>query len=664
MAVLNFPSSPTNGQQYTGDNGVTYQYDSATTKWVVLAATLATSHTHVIGDVTGLQTALDGKAATSHTHLLADITDYSAASYPDPANYSAAGDGSTNDTTAFTNLEAAFPGKTVDLGGKVYVVNAIPTGCRYINGAFKVSGLCYAMPGTFELYGGALPRLNDGQGNSVNGAFQGAGYSWNDRIGLFYVQGATELSAGPIVHTYSVDGGLNWVPPFNELQQSGAVSPAANTGMSMHYVTNGFVWRNRYGIITKFDNNDDYRYFTKPVPRYEVLKVTAATVSSTKTITITWPNHGLRSTEIVNVQKFQNTTGGTGAVIGGITSSMVSGAREVTRIDSNTFSIQSDTNATSTASSSTIFLGLRFPNTAWTELLYTPEGGGSVINIERKMIEQFDLDPSTATGNAKGITIVQGYGVGSSGELLVPVVGREEDGTTLTAFIARIPNPQDSTNGTNLFTKRALFDRGTGDDLTEPSIAYERNAGDEWDGTGHIFGFLRTQDPAVEKPQFWFSTNSGTTITQGPISLAIMDRSPIPCQLGDDGYIYGFGTERMTDSTGDPEYVNMYLLRGKKTDVFAAGANCGLEFDIYVIGDVNPLTFQGNDVNPSAEASNTGRPSAVKHGSWIYFFYEEEEYNNRRYGDSPESYANIKYIAINTDPTHKEYFSKRGYFKR
>ena len=33
------------------------------------------AHAHVIGDTTGLQTALDGKAATGHSHSLADITD-------------------------------------------------------------------------------------------------------------------------------------------------------------------------------------------------------------------------------------------------------------------------------------------------------------------------------------------------------------------------------------------------------------------------------------------------------------------------------------------------------------------------------------------------------------------------------------------------------------
>jgi hypothetical protein len=40
------------------------------------SAILAITHTHTISNVTGLQTALDGKASTSHTHLKADITDF------------------------------------------------------------------------------------------------------------------------------------------------------------------------------------------------------------------------------------------------------------------------------------------------------------------------------------------------------------------------------------------------------------------------------------------------------------------------------------------------------------------------------------------------------------------------------------------------------------
>jgi hypothetical protein len=39
-----------------------------------LDAKAAASHSHVIGDVTGLQTALDAKAAASHTHAIGDVT--------------------------------------------------------------------------------------------------------------------------------------------------------------------------------------------------------------------------------------------------------------------------------------------------------------------------------------------------------------------------------------------------------------------------------------------------------------------------------------------------------------------------------------------------------------------------------------------------------------
>ena len=35
----------------------------------------AASHTHSIANVTGLQTALDGKASTSHSHVIGDVTD-------------------------------------------------------------------------------------------------------------------------------------------------------------------------------------------------------------------------------------------------------------------------------------------------------------------------------------------------------------------------------------------------------------------------------------------------------------------------------------------------------------------------------------------------------------------------------------------------------------
>lgn len=44
-----------------------------------IAGKAATSHTHTISNVTGLQTALDGKAAVAHTHAIGDVTSLQAA---------------------------------------------------------------------------------------------------------------------------------------------------------------------------------------------------------------------------------------------------------------------------------------------------------------------------------------------------------------------------------------------------------------------------------------------------------------------------------------------------------------------------------------------------------------------------------------------------------
>ena len=52
--------------------------------------------------------------------------------------YGAVGNGATNDTAAFTALEAAKPFYTVNLQGKTYLVDKQFTGCDYVNGAFKV----------------------------------------------------------------------------------------------------------------------------------------------------------------------------------------------------------------------------------------------------------------------------------------------------------------------------------------------------------------------------------------------------------------------------------------------------------------------------------------------------------------------------------------------
>lgn len=58
---------------------------------------------------------------------------------PSVFSYSPGADGETNDTAAFTALEAAFPAyDRSDLRGSTFLVTAIPTGLRYENGGFKL----------------------------------------------------------------------------------------------------------------------------------------------------------------------------------------------------------------------------------------------------------------------------------------------------------------------------------------------------------------------------------------------------------------------------------------------------------------------------------------------------------------------------------------------
>jgi exosome complex RNA-binding protein Csl4 len=64
----------------------------------------------------------------------------------DPRAYGAIGNGSTNDTTAFSVLQAAISDKVVNLAGLSYVVDAYPTGNTYVDGKFIVGGVTFDAP--------------------------------------------------------------------------------------------------------------------------------------------------------------------------------------------------------------------------------------------------------------------------------------------------------------------------------------------------------------------------------------------------------------------------------------------------------------------------------------------------------------------------------------
>lgn len=71
-----------------------------------------------------------------------------------PKDFGAVGNGSTDDTAAFTALEAAASGQDIDLGGKTYVVNARPSANNYHNGSFRVGGVTQKAVYDFYKFGG------------------------------------------------------------------------------------------------------------------------------------------------------------------------------------------------------------------------------------------------------------------------------------------------------------------------------------------------------------------------------------------------------------------------------------------------------------------------------------------------------------------------------
>lgn len=101
-----------------------------------------------------------------------------------PLDFGAKGDGSTNDTAAFTSLESKVKGADISLVGKTYSVTALPNGNRYYNGFFKFNGVTYAA--IYDFFRGGLVQdfLNPkrdfseftrGGGALIAGNFKAAG---------------------------------------------------------------------------------------------------------------------------------------------------------------------------------------------------------------------------------------------------------------------------------------------------------------------------------------------------------------------------------------------------------------------------------------------------------------------------------------------------------
>jgi hypothetical protein len=136
------------GAHVVGGTNITVTYDdvsgdttinatgSLAGDWNTLANKPSTftpsAHTHAQTDVTGLTTALSGKANTSHTHTLSDITDYvaGASGFVRLEDFGGNGNGVFDNATAFASAEASSNTR-VYLGSGVYKTSASGNSITY-----------------------------------------------------------------------------------------------------------------------------------------------------------------------------------------------------------------------------------------------------------------------------------------------------------------------------------------------------------------------------------------------------------------------------------------------------------------------------------------------------------------------------------------------------
>ena len=176
-----------------------------------------------------------------------------------PRDFGATGSGTSDDTAAFTALEARITGRDIDLGGLTYLVTSRPAANNYYNGFFKVGTQTvkpvydfYKFGGTSERFinvkrdfsetqrgGAALLAADYVRSGSAAGAVVQAGV-WDDVNRYLYT-----------LHTTSGDLGV--VNRFSNMKFGAAISnaPSAYTTASAYIGHQGLAIEHRTGGAIK-----------------------------------------------------------------------------------------------------------------------------------------------------------------------------------------------------------------------------------------------------------------------------------------------------------------------------------------------------------------------------------------------------------------------------
>jgi hypothetical protein len=478
---------------------------------------------------------------------------------------------------------------------------------------------------------------------------------------------------------------------------------------------------NRLFILNRGDNDATdgsqfYRKWSKAIYRYEKRFLQIKTTDNNNWLRVYWTDHGLRgdgvsaTSDMVDVWSMIR-PGSSGNAIGGMGANSVAGKKKVKVINRDEFEVQSSVSAGSVTGAFEWFhFGVTFYPYGWVEDRY-------MINGFSKSWEEWflhNIGLVTPVNPITSITLIQGMHQTGSGKWIMPVSGNFK-------AICQVKDFVDDLAGS--WVQGEYIERATGDWINLPNTIDADGINTEitcWPAPtatypDRIIGFTRTQTNPYEykangephASEFFWSNDAGVTIQQGRLKIPVGARCTFPSALGDDGYIYAFISERLTRWSGDDDVRAAYLVRGKLDDVLNAtvtwnsGSNSGQNvldkginaFKIYNIGEVD-LTASAEDLVPaedahpsywgtptvgapepaagskiygpgrSSEASRSGLPTVVKFGSWIIWFFLEQElgafidgewdYSNSTagfQGDIKSTWNMIRWFAIDTRDT-------------
>jgi hypothetical protein len=176
-----------------------------------------------------------------------------------PKDFGANGNGTTDDTSAFTALEAKVTGRDVDLEGLTYLVTTRPTGNNYINGNFKVGGVTVKPVYDFYKFGGTAERyinvLRDfSEGSRGGAALLAADFVRDGSAAGSVVQSAVADDANRYLYTlHTTTGDLGVVNRFSTMKMGGktVVSSTAYTTASAYIGHQGLAIEYRSGGTVK-----------------------------------------------------------------------------------------------------------------------------------------------------------------------------------------------------------------------------------------------------------------------------------------------------------------------------------------------------------------------------------------------------------------------------